>query len=99
MEKLELQTGRALVVVAHPDDETIWMGGTMLRYHDISWTIFVLCRKSDPDRMPKFRRVVKFYSARGIICDLEDEEIMDVRESVPKIKVIIRSKLPPTKKF
>ena len=94
MKKLELQQKCiALVVVAHPDDETIWMGGTIARYKNISWTIFALCRKSDPDRMPKFLKVAEYYDARGIICDLEDEGIMTVRESIPEIKNIIRDEL------
>ncbi len=93
--KLKLENAiRALVVVAHPDDETIWMGGTLARHRNVKWTIFVLCRKSDPDRMPKFMRVAKYYGARGIICDLEDEGIMSIEESIPVIQNTIRAKLP-----
>ena len=92
--ELKLENGRqAVVIVAHPDDETIWMGGTIARHKDVSWTIFALCRKSDPDRMPKFMRVVKYYGARGIICDLEDEGILSVQESIPEIIKIIRKEL------
>ena len=97
MQELTLQQGKALVVVAHPDDETIWMGGTMLRYSHIKWTIFVLSRQSDPDRMPKFQKVAAFYKARGIICDLEDEGIMTIEQSIPKIKRLIRNELKPKK--
>jgi LmbE family N-acetylglucosaminyl deacetylase len=85
---------RGLVIVAHPDDETIWMGGTLARAKHIQWTIFVLCRKSDSDRMPKFLRVAHYYNARGIICDLEDEGIMGISESVGVIQRIIRKELP-----
>lgn len=77
---------KALAIVAHPDDETIWMGGMVLNSKNIEWTIFSLCRANDPDRAPKFRRVCRSYGATGIISDLEDEGIMSVTESIPEIK-------------
>lgn len=66
---------QALCIVAHPDDETIWMGGTILKNKEWDWTILSLCRKDDPDRMPKFRKVCEFYRAKGIITDLDDEKL------------------------
>jgi hypothetical protein len=94
MRKLSLdgiKTG--LVIVAHPDDETIWMGGTLAREKHIAWTIVALCRKSDADRMPKFLKAAQYYNAKGIICDLEDDGIMSVSESVPVIQKIIQKEL------
>jgi len=91
--QLKIEAKKALVIVAHPDDETIWMGGTIARYRNISWTILVLCRASDLDRAPKFRKVVSYYGAKGIICDLNDTG--DPKESDPAdVKKIIREKLP-----
>jgi len=50
---------RAAVVVAHPDDETLWCGGYILTHPEFLWRIVTLCRAVDPDRAPKFRRVVQ----------------------------------------
>jgi len=77
-----------LVIVAHPDDETIWMGGTLLRNKD-KWniTIVSLCRRDDKDRAPKFKRVCKFYNARSFISDLEDEELRDLPTSEVKERI------------
>ena len=85
---------KALIVIAHPDDETIWMGGTILKNREFSWTIFSLCRKGDEDREPKFKRVCEFYNADGIISDLDDEvlEALDISKVVKKIKEKISGK-------
>lgn len=60
------------VVVAHPDDETLWAGGMLLLHPDSCWTIVTLCRKSDPGRAPKFGRALERYNAKGVMGDLDD---------------------------
>ena len=62
----------AVIIVAHPDDETLWAGGTILLHPKIDWTILSLCRKSDPDRAPKFFRVTTLLGAKGFMTDLDD---------------------------
>jgi len=60
------------VVVAHPDDETLWAGGTLLMHPDSCWTVVTLTRESDPDRAPKFQKALEQYGAVGVMGDLDD---------------------------
>lgn len=90
----QLSVGRsALAIVAHPDDETIWLGGTILKYKNLDWTIFSLCRRSDRDRAPKFFKVCEYYGARGLMTDLDDENRLTIKQTLPVIKKIILKEL------
>jgi len=84
----------ALCIVAHPDDETIWMGGTILQNNQWKWTVLSLCRKDDSDRAPKFKKVCEIYRAKGIISDLDDESLnpMPVEKIAEKIKLNLPNK-------
>jgi len=62
----------AAVVVAHPDDETLWAGGTILAHREWEWFIVTLCRAHDQDRAPKFFRALKRLGATGRMADLDD---------------------------
>lgn len=82
---------KVLVAVAHPDDETIWMGNMLLKNRG-KWdtTIVSLCRKDDPDRAPKFRKVCGLYNAKSAMSDLEDEKLnaISLDETVRRLKEI-----------
>jgi LmbE family N-acetylglucosaminyl deacetylase len=60
------------VIVAHPDDETLWAGGMILMNPGCKWTIISLCRANDTDRAPKFFSALKVYGASGAMGDLDD---------------------------
>ncbi len=68
----ELYTNIVAVIVAHPDDETLWAGGTILSHP--SWQCFIvcLCRGSDNDRAPRFYNALKDLKSEGIMGDLDD---------------------------
>ncbi len=61
-----------VIIVAHPDDETLWAGGVLL--DNPSWKCYIicLCRGSDKDRAPKFKEVLKNLKAHGKMDDLDD---------------------------
>jgi LmbE family N-acetylglucosaminyl deacetylase len=60
------------VIVAHPDDETLWAGGTMMCHASWQWFIVCLCREHDEDRAPRFHHALKYLNAEGIMGDLDD---------------------------
>lgn len=64
---------RVAIIVAHPDDEVLWAGGTLINHPE--WQRFVVClsRKNDPDRAPRFYRVLDKIHAEGVMADIDDE--------------------------
>lgn len=60
------------VIVAHPDDETLWCGGEILMHPHDTWFVGAICRKSDPDRAPKFKEALAAFRANGMMEDLDD---------------------------
>lgn len=85
------KASQAVAVVAHPDDEILWMGGTLLMHRHRNWKVVTLCRGSDPDRAPKFFTVLKHLGSSGIMGDMNDGpeqnplEPQEVREAILKL--------------
>ena len=85
--------GKCAVIVAHPDDETLWMGGTMLMYPDCQWTVVTACRKNDANRSPRFFEALKVFNAGGVMGDLDDGP-EQVPLSARKVQDVILDLLP-----
>ena len=60
------------IIVAHPDDETLWAGGMILMHPQWRCFILSLCRASDPDRAPKFKQALSNLGASGTMADMDD---------------------------
>lgn len=70
--KLNQSIKNCLVIVAHPDDETLWAGGTMLSNPQCRWLVVSLCRKSDENRERRFMKAMTQLHAEGLMGDLDD---------------------------
>ena len=59
MDILNITTKEVAIIVAHPDDETLWVGGTILIHP--AWNCFIVsvCRRNDTNRAPKFYKALK----------------------------------------
>jgi LmbE family N-acetylglucosaminyl deacetylase len=68
----DVKSKSVAVIVAHPDDETLWAGGTILSHP--MWNCFIvsLCRGNDTDRAPRFYEALKILKSEGIMGDLDD---------------------------
>lgn len=72
-QKIKHGTSRNVcVIVAHPDDETLWAGGMILLHPRWQCFIFTLCRAFDPDRAPKFKKALTYLGASGAMADMDD---------------------------
>ena len=85
-----------LVIVAHPDDETLWAGGTILSHP--KWTFFViaLSRITDADRAPRFRNALKILKSEGVMNDMDDGPFQEPLDEKELEEIILRS-LPQEK--
>jgi LmbE family N-acetylglucosaminyl deacetylase len=60
------------LIVAHPDDETLWAGGLLMCNPSWKVQVFCLCRGSDAERASKFYKTLVAFNAKGSMGDLDD---------------------------
>lgn len=68
-----LQTKTVAIIVAHPDDETLWAGGLILNHPYWRTFILSLCRGDDNERAARFHDALKILNSEGTIGNLDDE--------------------------
>ncbi len=66
------KTKTVAIIVAHPDDEILWAGGTILSHP--KWNCFIVClsRRNDTERAEKFYTALKILKSEGIMGDMDD---------------------------
>lgn len=69
---VDIKPKNVAVIVAHPDDETLWAGGTILSHPHWNCFIVSLCRGSDTDRAARFYKALKVLKSEGVMGDLDD---------------------------
>ncbi len=77
------------VIVAHPDDETLWAGGTILNHPLWNWFIVCMCRSSDAERAIKFSKAVQLLHSGGIMGDLDDGPLQKSLDEIEVERVIM----------
>lgn len=61
------------IIVAHPDDETLWAGGLMLSHPTWNWFVLCLSCKSDVDKAQRFHHTLVELHATGVMADLDKD--------------------------
>ncbi|MBW6479094.1 MAG: PIG-L family deacetylase [Bacteroidales bacterium] len=60
------------IIVAHPYDETLWAGGTIISNPHWNYFIVCLCRADDKDRSQRFYDALNIFRAEGAMGNLDD---------------------------
>ena len=90
----EINSKKVAIIVAHPDDETLWAGGTILSHPFWDCIVVSLCRGNDSDRAPKFFKAMEVLKSHGIMGDLDDGP-NQVPLNIEEVKQTILNLLPP----
>ncbi|MFZ5366131.1 MAG: PIG-L family deacetylase [Patescibacteria group bacterium] len=101
LSKLLKSDSNAWIIIAHPDDETIFCGGTMLSYPFVSWNVICVTMQMRTVRPKEFKDAMEMYKKFGVNIEscltlekkdtgkrgdlLTLEDINDWKESLKKL--------------
>lgn len=79
-----------LIIVAHPDDESFWFGGTILTLRNLGFKITIICLTGGNDylRSQEFKDACKKMDVVGFILNYADEAdnvLSDIASNLKKI--------------
>ncbi len=64
------------LIVAHPDDETLWAGGLLLRFPDRDWTVIACSTpQKDPRRAAEFLNACVVLGVQGRVLPVVDSNM------------------------
>ena len=88
-----LNSKKVALIVAHPEDVTLWAGGTILSHPSWDWFIVSLSRGGDRDHSQKFLQALQQLGAQGVIGDLDNGDDKKALEET-EVKQTILDLLP-----
>jgi hypothetical protein len=82
---------KAAIFTAHPDDETIWMGGTILLRKDWKWRIFVATHSAEDERGIELQKAVNEYKIQSGNQQIDYNFIDVMQDTQEEDRIIIDS--------
>lgn len=71
MARFRLNLKKAALIVAHPDDETLWAGETILSHPSWDWFIVFLSLGGETDHAQNFLQALQQLGAKGVVDNLD----------------------------